>query len=203
MVSRAGASIVAELAVAGRPALLVPFSHATDDHQTANARALVDAGGAWMIDEKEFNVVKLEFLNTSELKSAITNLEIKENNSKSPSLEKIKDVEDGLLDRFGPLPLESTFLLEVSKIRVLLTNTSVKKLVLRKNNLVFTVSSFRPFSSAVAFLGAILTLFNVTDEDLSLKNNKDKSVSVSVEGAPVGYSSIKKISNQLETLFLK
>ena len=60
VVSRAGASIVAELAVAGRPALLVPFSHATDDHQTANARALVDAGGAWMIDEKEFNVVKLE-----------------------------------------------------------------------------------------------------------------------------------------------
>ena len=60
VVSRAGASTVAELAVAGRPALLVPFPHATDDHQTANARALVDAGGAWMIDEKEFNVVKLE-----------------------------------------------------------------------------------------------------------------------------------------------
>ena len=119
------------------------------------------------------------------------------------SLEKIKDVEDGLLDRFGPLPFESTFLLEVSKIRVLLTNTSVKKLVLRKNNLVFTVRSFHPFKSAATFVGAILNLFNVTDESLSLKNNKDKSVSVSVEGVPVGYSSIKKVSDQLETLFLK
>ena len=119
------------------------------------------------------------------------------------SLEKIKDVEGGLLDRFGPLPFESTFLLEVSKIRVLLTNTSVKKLVLRKNNLIFTVRSFHPFKSASTFVGAILNLFNVTDENLSLKNNKDKSVSVSVEGVPVGYSSIKKVSDQLETLFLK
>ena len=119
------------------------------------------------------------------------------------SLKKIKDAEEALLDRFGPPPPGAGFLLEISKIRVLLTNTSVKKLVLRKNNLVFTVSSFHPFSSAVAFIGAILTLFNVTDENLSLKNNKDKSVSVSVEGATVGYSSIKKISGLLESLFLK
>ncbi len=46
VVSRAGASSVAELAVAGRPALLVPLPGAIDDHQSANARALVAAGAA-------------------------------------------------------------------------------------------------------------------------------------------------------------
>jgi UDP-N-acetylglucosamine--N-acetylmuramyl-(pentapeptide) pyrophosphoryl-undecaprenol N-acetylglucosamine transferase len=42
---RAGATSLAELAAAGRPAVLVPFPHATDNHQEHNARALVDAGG--------------------------------------------------------------------------------------------------------------------------------------------------------------
>jgi UDP-N-acetylglucosamine--N-acetylmuramyl-(pentapeptide) pyrophosphoryl-undecaprenol N-acetylglucosamine transferase len=49
VISRAGASTVAELAVAGRPAILVPLPGAIDDHQTANARALVEARGASMI----------------------------------------------------------------------------------------------------------------------------------------------------------
>ena len=47
--ARAGASTVAELAAAGRPALLVPFPGAMDDHQTANARQLEAAGGAWLL----------------------------------------------------------------------------------------------------------------------------------------------------------
>ncbi|MEO9191957.1 MAG: undecaprenyldiphospho-muramoylpentapeptide beta-N-acetylglucosaminyltransferase [Acetobacteraceae bacterium] len=46
VVARAGASTVAELAVAGRPSILVPLPGAIDDHQSANARALVHAGGA-------------------------------------------------------------------------------------------------------------------------------------------------------------
>jgi UDP-N-acetylglucosamine--N-acetylmuramyl-(pentapeptide) pyrophosphoryl-undecaprenol N-acetylglucosamine transferase len=50
---RAGASTIAELAAAGRPALLVPYPHATDDHQTANARALEAAGGVWVMPERE------------------------------------------------------------------------------------------------------------------------------------------------------
>ncbi|MEO1044352.1 MAG: undecaprenyldiphospho-muramoylpentapeptide beta-N-acetylglucosaminyltransferase [Pseudomonadota bacterium] len=45
-IGRAGASTIAELTVAGRPAILVPLPFATDDHQTANAREMVDAGGA-------------------------------------------------------------------------------------------------------------------------------------------------------------
>ncbi len=51
VICRAGASTVAELACAGRPALLVPYPHATDDHQSANARALAAAGAAEALDQ--------------------------------------------------------------------------------------------------------------------------------------------------------
>jgi UDP-N-acetylglucosamine--N-acetylmuramyl-(pentapeptide) pyrophosphoryl-undecaprenol N-acetylglucosamine transferase len=51
MISRSGASTVAEVTAAGRPAILVPYPHATDDHQTANARALADVGAAWHIPD--------------------------------------------------------------------------------------------------------------------------------------------------------
>ncbi len=51
VIARAGASTVAELGVIGRPAILVPFAAALADHQTANARALVEAGAAIMIPE--------------------------------------------------------------------------------------------------------------------------------------------------------
>ncbi len=54
LVARAGASTVAELTAAGRPAILVPFAAATDDHQAANARAVVTQGGAWMMRETDF-----------------------------------------------------------------------------------------------------------------------------------------------------
>lgn len=53
VVARAGASTVAELAAAGRPAILIPFAAAMDDHQTANARALVEAGAAWLLAEAD------------------------------------------------------------------------------------------------------------------------------------------------------
>lgn len=49
VVCRAGATTVAELAASGRPAILVPFPQAAADHQTDNARALMEAGGAIML----------------------------------------------------------------------------------------------------------------------------------------------------------
>lgn len=52
VVSRAGASSVADISVIGRPAILIPYAAATGDHQTANARGLVDAGAAILIAEK-------------------------------------------------------------------------------------------------------------------------------------------------------
>jgi UDP-N-acetylglucosamine--N-acetylmuramyl-(pentapeptide) pyrophosphoryl-undecaprenol N-acetylglucosamine transferase len=53
VIARAGASTVAELTVAGRPAILVPLPGAIDDHQSANARALVAARGASMIAQRD------------------------------------------------------------------------------------------------------------------------------------------------------
>src|SRR5215470_1808496 len=51
VVCRSGASTVAELTAAGRPAILLPYPFATDDHQTANARALDTAGAGWLMSE--------------------------------------------------------------------------------------------------------------------------------------------------------
>ena len=52
-VTRAGAGTVAELAATGLPAILVPYPHATDDHQAVNAEVLVDTGGAVMVRDHE------------------------------------------------------------------------------------------------------------------------------------------------------
>lgn len=54
IVCRAGASTVTEIAAVGAAALFVPFPAAVDDHQTVNARFLVDAGGAWRVPQTEF-----------------------------------------------------------------------------------------------------------------------------------------------------
>ena len=54
VIGRAGASTIAELTAAGRPAILIPFAAATDDHQTANAREMTKAGGARTIPQAEF-----------------------------------------------------------------------------------------------------------------------------------------------------
>jgi UDP-N-acetylglucosamine--N-acetylmuramyl-(pentapeptide) pyrophosphoryl-undecaprenol N-acetylglucosamine transferase len=51
VISRAGASSIADIAVIGRPAILIPYAAATGDHQAANAAALVAAGGAFLIRE--------------------------------------------------------------------------------------------------------------------------------------------------------
>jgi UDP-N-acetylglucosamine--N-acetylmuramyl-(pentapeptide) pyrophosphoryl-undecaprenol N-acetylglucosamine transferase len=54
IVCRAGASTVTEIAAVGAAALFVPYPHAVDDHQTTNARFLVDAGAAWMQEQTAF-----------------------------------------------------------------------------------------------------------------------------------------------------
>jgi UDP-N-acetylglucosamine--N-acetylmuramyl-(pentapeptide) pyrophosphoryl-undecaprenol N-acetylglucosamine transferase len=55
LICRAGASTIAEITTAGRPAILAPYPHAIDDHQTVNAARLCDSGGAWMIPNADFN----------------------------------------------------------------------------------------------------------------------------------------------------
>ena len=59
VICRAGASTVAELAVAGRPAILVPYPHALDHDQAENARSLAEAGGAWLMPESELTPATL------------------------------------------------------------------------------------------------------------------------------------------------
>ena len=59
VIARAGASTVTELAAVGAAAIYVPFPHAVDDHQTTNARFVVDAGGGWLIPQTELNAQDL------------------------------------------------------------------------------------------------------------------------------------------------
>ncbi len=58
-IGRAGASTIAELTAVGRPAILVPLPIATDDHQAANTREMVKAGGARMIRQEAFQPKEL------------------------------------------------------------------------------------------------------------------------------------------------
>lgn len=62
---RAGAGTLAELAVAGLPSILVPYPHAIDDHQSANARWLSDAGAALLLPQSELNAERLAAVLTS------------------------------------------------------------------------------------------------------------------------------------------
>ncbi len=59
VICRAGALTVAELAAAGAAAVLVPFPHAVDDHQTANARFLSESGAAVLVQQKDLTASRL------------------------------------------------------------------------------------------------------------------------------------------------
>lgn len=59
IISRAGASSLADITVIGRPAILIPFAAAAGDHQTVNARALAQAGGAVLLAEDTITPAQL------------------------------------------------------------------------------------------------------------------------------------------------
>jgi len=59
IIARSGASTVAELSVMGRPSILVPFAHALDNDQLANATRLAEEGGAWCMAEKDLTAETL------------------------------------------------------------------------------------------------------------------------------------------------
>ena len=59
VIARSGASTVAELSTAGRPAILVPYPHATDNHQYFNANAFEDAGAGWVMAQDGFTASAL------------------------------------------------------------------------------------------------------------------------------------------------
>lgn len=80
VICRAGAGTLSELALAGRPAILVPYPFAADDHQLKNAQSFVAKGAAWLIEEHELSAEKLARLirtlhdNPKNLKLAALNM---------------------------------------------------------------------------------------------------------------------------------
>jgi UDP-N-acetylglucosamine--N-acetylmuramyl-(pentapeptide) pyrophosphoryl-undecaprenol N-acetylglucosamine transferase len=56
IICRAGASTVTEIAAVGAAALFVPFPSAVDDHQTSNARFLVERGGGWLVQQRDLTI---------------------------------------------------------------------------------------------------------------------------------------------------
>ena len=77
IVSRAGATSLAEISARGIPAVLVPFPYATEDHQTTNARAYVDAGCASMIADAEvetpqFAELVFQLVDDADLRASMT-----------------------------------------------------------------------------------------------------------------------------------
>jgi UDP-N-acetylglucosamine--N-acetylmuramyl-(pentapeptide) pyrophosphoryl-undecaprenol N-acetylglucosamine transferase len=59
VVARAGASTVAELTVLGRPAILVPLPHAVDNDQLENATRIAEAGGGWLLEQRQLSPERL------------------------------------------------------------------------------------------------------------------------------------------------
>jgi UDP-N-acetylglucosamine--N-acetylmuramyl-(pentapeptide) pyrophosphoryl-undecaprenol N-acetylglucosamine transferase len=55
IIARSGASTLSELTVIGRPSILIPYPHAMDDHQAANADVLERAGAAWVVKQQALN----------------------------------------------------------------------------------------------------------------------------------------------------
>ncbi len=71
VIARAGASTVAELAILGRPAILVPLPHALDNDQLQNATRLQEAGGAWCIEQKALSPESLAGILTELLQEPV------------------------------------------------------------------------------------------------------------------------------------
>ena len=72
VIARAGASTIFELAIAGRPAILVPLPTSMDNHQYHNATAFADVGGGWLISQDDFTAQSLakqleELINTPDI----------------------------------------------------------------------------------------------------------------------------------------
>lgn len=104
VISRAGASSIADLTVIGRPSILIPFAAAAGDHQTANARGLVDAGAAILIPENRFDVASL----TAQIVSILSNPEAALQMSQAATAAGIPDATDRLVALVEALATKET-----------------------------------------------------------------------------------------------
>ena len=73
VICRAGASTVTEIAAVGAAAMFVPFPTAVDDHQTSNARFLVDQGAGWLVQQRDLSPQSLAALLQKTERQALVN----------------------------------------------------------------------------------------------------------------------------------
>ena len=89
IVCRAGASTVTEIAAVGAAAVYVPFPHAVDDHQTTNARFVVDAGGGWLVQQRDLTPTGL-----AQLLQSLDRAELLRRAQAAKSLQKTQATQD-------------------------------------------------------------------------------------------------------------
>ena len=94
IVSRAGATTVAEIKAAGRAAILIPFPFAADDHQTRNAQSMVEDGAAVMIPNAELTGEKL----SGEIRSLLGDLSRLETLERNARKNAVLDAEQRIVD---------------------------------------------------------------------------------------------------------
>lgn len=88
IVCRSGASTVTEIAAVGAAALFVPFPSAVDDHQTTNARFLVDAGAGWLVPQTELTPAML-----AERLQSMTRVQLLERANQAKTMQKTEAVQ--------------------------------------------------------------------------------------------------------------
>ncbi len=103
VIARAGASTIAELTAAGRPAILIPLPSAMDNHQAYNVREMVAAGGARAIDQSRFTSAELakQMQKLAMEPGALVNAADRAKSCGRPDA--AKDMCD-LIESFGPAP---------------------------------------------------------------------------------------------------
>lgn len=103
IIARAGASTIAELTAAGRPAILIPLPSAMDNHQAYNVREMVAAGGARAIDQSRFTAAELakQMQKLAMEPGALVNAADRAKSCGRPDA--AKDLAD-LIESFGPAP---------------------------------------------------------------------------------------------------
>ena len=96
VISRAGASSVSELSIVGKPVLFIPSPNVAEDHQTKNAKSVVDKNGALMIKESEldenFNSVFTDLVANAKLQKQLS-----ENIKKLAKVHATKDIVDEIV----------------------------------------------------------------------------------------------------------
>ncbi|MEO9601359.1 undecaprenyldiphospho-muramoylpentapeptide beta-N-acetylglucosaminyltransferase [Parasphingorhabdus sp.] len=129
VIGRAGASTIAELTTAGRPAILIPLPSAMDDHQTYNVKEMVESGGARAISQSQFTAKEL----AKQMQKMALRPGALENAARFAAKcgrpEAVNDLAD-LVESFGTSPLGKTMKLKKEKQQMM----SSRKEALAKDN---------------------------------------------------------------------